>query len=350
MMKCAQWRWLMVGLLGVCVLNGMASDAMAQRRRRPVVPGSPAVQLWSTANPTAIVVTRNLEKPFVYTEDLLPDLLKQYRQAMQEKKYTDALKALDKIPPTKWSPSQKKEAAILRQFQSVEQRVAKANAVISRDNEVDEPVKRQANNLILEAQQAILTGKNEVARDVLIHVLFLTGQNMKARYLMEDLLELKPDAYKVENMESKYWKRSEVGFYGGNYQQAVDALLLLSVLDRENPTVFERLGSAYYMMAEREKALAAWNTAVFLDDGNTALKETVAQLEKAIDEDKEAAKQARKAAKKDVVAVVADTIVLGKFNTQDKAYEFAAQVKKQGGKPVVAEEDGKWVVRAPKPQ
>jgi len=349
-MRLFQWRWIGVGLLGVCLLNGLAVDAMAQRRRRPVVPGAPSGMLLSTTNPTAVLVTKNVEKPFVYTDDLLPDLLKQYRQAMQEKKYADALKALDKIPAAKWPATQKKEAVILRQFQSVDQRVAKANAVILRDNEVDEPVKRQADNLIREAQQAILTGKNDVARDVLIHVLFLTGQNMKARYLMEDLLELKSDAYKVENMEAKYWKRSEIGFYGGNYQQAVDALLLLSVLDRENPTVFERLGSAYYMMAEREKALAAWNTAVFLDEGNAALKETVSQLEKAIEEDKEAAKQARKAAKKEVATVVADTIVLGKFNTQDKAYEFAAQVKKQGGKPVVAEEDGKWVVRGPKPQ
>jgi len=332
----------------------MATDGYAQRRRRPTAVNEQAtgVRVFQSTSGTGNIrqgIVTEAPKPVVITEDMVSDLLKQYRLSVQQKRFLDALGIIEKVPTSKIPIAFKTEIAFLKKLEQVELRAVKANAVINRDSEMEEPLKKQVDRLLREAQFALLGGNNEIAKDVLIHIIFLTGQNVRARYLLEDMLYLKSDAYKIENMESKYWKRSETGFYGGNYQQSVDALQVLTVLDSENPMVFERLGSSYYMMAEREKALAAWNTAVFLSPENAELKEMVSQLEKVVEQDKIEAKKNRQTIKKAAQTPVGETIVLGKFTSQEKAYEFAAQAKKQGAKPTISEEDGKWVVRGPKP-
>jgi len=342
-------------LLGVVFLFfAMATDGYAQRRRRPTTgsdqaTGAKVFQSTPITGNMRQVIVNEAPKPVVLTEDMVSDLLKQYRLSVQQKRFLDALGIIEKVPTSKVPIAFKTEIAFLKKLEQVELRATKSNAVINRDSEMEEPLKKQVDRLLREAQFALLGGRNEIAKDVLIHVIFLTGQNVRARYLLEDMLDLKSDAYKIENMESKYWKRSETGFYGGNYQQSVDALQVLTALDSENPMVFERLGSSYYMMAEREKALAAWNTAVFLNPENAGLKEMAAQLEKVVEQDKIDAKKNRQTIKKMAQTPVGETIVLGKFTSQEKAYEFAAQVKKQGGKPTISEEEGKWVVRGPKP-
>lgn len=332
----------------------MATDGYAQRRRRPTAVNEQAtgVRVFQSTSGTGNIrqgIVTEAPKPVVITEDMVSDLLKQYRLSVQQKRFLDALGIIEKVPTSKIPIAFKTEIAFLKKLEQVELRAVKANAVINRDSEMEEPLKKQVDRLLKEAQFALLGGNNEIAKDVLIHIIFLTGQNVRARYLLEDMLYLKSDAYKIENMESKYWKRSETGFYGGNYQQSVDALQVLTVLDSENPMVFERLGSSYYMMAEREKALAAWNAAVFLSPENAELKGMVSQLEKVVEQDKIEAKKNRQTIKKTAQTPVGETIVLGKFTSQEKAYEFAAQAKKQGAKLTISDEDGKWVVRGPKP-
>ena len=92
-------------------------------------------------------------------------------------------------------------------------------------------------------------------KDLLIQVLFLHRRNLRAKKLLEYELELKTGEYKVEDINKKYWKKSGISFYGGNYESAVKYLDILSKIDNKNPEIFDRLGSNYYMMGEKRKRL-----------------------------------------------------------------------------------------------
>ena len=113
------------------------------------------------------------------------------------------------------------------------------------------------------------------------------------------------------------------------------------------------MGSAHYMMANRKKAVESWKTALFLKGGKDAtLEKYISETNKLILEDEAKARSRAEERKKRTAAeesVQGEMKLMGVFNTQQKAYNFAGDLKKQGKKVVVEEMDnGKFSVKIPK--
>ncbi len=288
------------------------------------------------------------------TEDVLQDLQKNYQDLLKQKQFPEAVEMLQKIPESKLTRRNKIEKAYLTTFKAVEEEVAKTNILFQKEDELDETTKRSVQKLYKEAQVAMLNGKNDLARDLLIHVLFLHRRNVRAKKLLEFGLELPPGSYKVEDIQAKYWNKSNTSFYGGNYASSVDDLNVLVFFDKENPLVYEKMGSSYYMMGEKRKAVESWNTALFFNPANKDLEKIVEKTKQLIAEDDKEASALRDQNKKKISedkGAQVETQVFGIYKTQNEAYAFAGELKKKGLEPLVEEMDnGKWAVKVPKSQ
>ncbi|NBV41250.1 hypothetical protein EBR96_00550 [bacterium] len=327
-----------VGLIGIGL-----NEVEAQSKAPVVAPKAPGPSLIRNKD-----LQPTINKPVELSDDELFQLQQKYKDLMATKKFDEALATIEKLPESTLSRPQKQEFQTLRTFRVVEERVASSSSLFQKDDELDEATKKSVQKLYKEAQAALLNSQQELAKDILIQVLFLHRQNLRAKILLEEALDLKSGAYKIENMEAKYWNKSSVNFYAGNYQQAVDVLTALSFFDKDNPVVYERMGSAYYMMGEKEKAISAWNTCLFLDPSNKDLEEVIKRTQELIAEEKEAAK-AQKAKPRSQNVIQGETQLMGKFPNQNQAYDYANTLRKQGVDAVVSEEDdGKWAVRVPK--
>tara|TARA_B100001029_G_C14721897_1_gene265562 strand:- start:105 stop:578 length:474 start_codon:yes stop_codon:yes gene_type:complete len=152
-------------------------------------------------------------------------------------------------------------------------------------------------------------------------------------------------------MEKKYWKSSSTYFYSGNYKDAIDALKVYSYFDKENPEVYERLGSCYYLIGENKKAIDSWTTALFFAPDNKDLKKIIKKTEKALEDEKKYWKDRKnkKATKKAMPE--GKMQLMGSFPTQEKAYAQAQKLKTSGLEAYVEEnDDGKWEVKVPQDQ
>ena len=217
--------------------------------------------------------------------------------------------------------------------------------------ELDQEKQKTIKRLYKQAQVSLINKDDKVAKDLLIQILNTHRRNLKAKKLLNYGLGLKTGSYKIEDVNKKYWKKSEVSFYGGNYERALEYLQLLAKIDNTNPEVFDRIGSNYYMMGEKRKAIDAWNTAVFLKPDNEELKVIIKKTEDMIEkefQEEKAREKARKATTKKVEKVK-NKQLMGVFSDQTKAYNFARQYQKRGLEPIVEEdEDGRWSVSLPK--
>ncbi len=324
--------------VGVAVFITFPSGVIAQAK--PTAPANPAPL---TPVKAPIDVAPQL------SDDELFQLEQKYKDAMAVKRFDDALLILQQLPEATFSRPRKAEKQWLMMFQSVENKVASSSSLFQKDDELDDETRKNIQKLYRQAQSALIENQPELAKDMLIHVLFLHRQNLRAKALLDDALDLKSGAYKIENMEAKYWNKSSIAFYGGNYQQAVDVLNALSYFDKDNPVVFERLGSAYYMMGEKEKAVSAWNTVLFLDPSNKEIDGIIKKTQQLIADEKAEVKAQRTKPRTTKAVNVADTQLMGKFAKQEQAYDYANTLRKQGVEAIVAEDDdGKWSVRVPK--
>jgi len=329
---------------GVAVFMGFYTPILAQTTAPVAAPKTPVVSPLKQKNAAALI-----NVPAQLSDDELFQLEQKYKDAMATKKYDEALPLLLQMPESSMSRPRRAEKQMLTTFQVVEARVASSSSMFQKDDELDDATKKSIQKLYKQAQSALIDNQLDLAKDVLIHVLFIHRQNLRAKLLLEEALDLKSGAYKIENMESKYWNKSSIAFYGGNYQQAVDVLQALSYFDKDNPLVYERMGSSYYMMGEKEKAISAWNTAVFLDPSNKEIEDVIKKTQELIAEEKAAAKEQKTKAKAAQSVNLAETQLMGKFPKQDQAYDYANTLRKQGTEAIVTEEDdGKWAVRVPK--
>ena len=196
----------------------------------------------------------------------------------------------------------------------------------------------------------MIQGNTNLAKDLLIQILFTQRWNFKAKKLLEYGLELPPGSYRIEDMLTKYEEKSKVSFYGGNYAAAVEALNTLLVFKQDDPSLYEKLGSAYYMMGEPKKAIESWNTALFFNPSNKDLEKIVANAKIALAEEAKEAKEREKNRKTttETKAAPVETQVFGVYRTKNEAYNFAGELKKKGMDPIVEETDnGKWAVKVP---
>lgn len=282
------------------------------------------------------------EEELIELEDKLKDQLKR-------KRFVDAIETFGKIPDRYLSKRSLKQKTTLMLFKRIDDEVAQSSSVFQSDDELDEDTKKLVQKLYKEAQVAYFDGDKELSRDLLIQILFLHRRNLRAKKMLELGMDLVLGDYKVEDIETKYWNSSEQYFYGGNYELAVQVLKALSIFDRENPLIYERLGSAYYMMGESEKALGNWKTTLFLDPGNNDVAAAIKKTEKLIEEKKKEQKARLLAKKEKKKAFSGPTRMMGKFPSQEKAYDFASKLRAQGMNPIVEEDDsdGKWAVKVP---
>ena len=282
------------------------------------------------------------------TEDELFQVQQSYTDAVAQKRFEDAIVLIERIPTKDMSRQQKEEKAILSRFRDVEVQVNQSSSLFQKDDELDETTRKSIQRLYREAQAALISKQQDLARDLFVHILFLHRQNLRAKTMLEDVLELKTGFYKVENMEEKYWKQSSILFYGGNYAQAVATLRALTYFSKDNPVVYERMGSCYYMLGENQNAISSWNTAVFLNPDNKELQPLIAKVQKLIEEEKTQAKTKRSVAQVKQIPE-GELQLMGVFPSQDRAYDFASKLRAQGMDPIVTEEDnGKWSVKTVK--
>ncbi len=282
------------------------------------------------------------------TEEELFQVQQSYTDAIAQKRFDDAIGLIERIPTKDMSRQQKEERDILRRFRDVEVQVSQSSSLFQKDDELDDATRKSIQRLYREAQAALIDKQTDLARDLFIHILFLHRQNLRAKTMLEDVLELKTGFYKVENMEEKYWKQSSILFYGGNYAQAVDTLRALTYFSKDNPVVYERMGSCYYMLGENQNAISSWNTAVFLNPDNKELQPLIAKVQKLMEEEKAQAKEKRLVRQTKQIPE-GDLQLMGMFPNQDRAYDFASKLLAQGMEPIVTEEDsGKWSVKTVK--
>jgi tetratricopeptide (TPR) repeat protein len=342
------------GLLSPVYALGERPKPRAQQNAAPkseskTLPGVKEVQIEATvpsADPTANETVK-------LTEDELADAEKSVKESLTQRQFMQALTQLEGIPTAQRSPARQAEYQKLMLFKQAETEASKNNTLFQKEDDLDEATKKNIQKLYRESQWEFLQGKTELSRDLLIQILFLDRRNAKARKMLEVALQLKVGDYKVEDIEEKYWNKSSVSFYGGNYAAAVESLNILVFFDKENPLVYERMGSAYHMMGETQKAIESWNTALFFKPGNTALKEVIEKAKKAQAEQAEEQKRKSKEKKKSDTAQVADAELqlMGLYKTQGEAYNAAGELKKRNLDPIVEEQDnGKWAVKVPKSQ
>lgn len=295
------------------------------------------------------IATANTVKPL--TDEELFQIQQGYLDAVSQKRFEEALGLVERIPTKDLTRQQRSEKDMLRRFRDIEDGVTKSSSLFQKDDELDDATRKSIQRLYREAQAALLSGNQELSRDLLIHILFLHRQNLRAKMALEDILELKTGAYKVENMEEKYWKQSSILFYGGNYAQAVETLRVLTYFSKDNPVIYERMGSCYYMLGENQNAISSWNTAVFLNPDNKELQPLITKVQAIMEEEKAKAREKRQAAKQEKQIPQGDLQLMGMFPNQNAAYDFASKLRAKGLNPIVNEEDnGKWSVKTVKQQ
>ncbi|MFC1754199.1 hypothetical protein ACFL96_12560 [Thermoproteota archaeon] len=296
-------------------------------------------------------VTEDYRQPL--NEEELFDLDESIKKDITQKNFNSALISMDRIPLNQLTRQQVDLKRKLLLLNAVEKESTESTTVFTKEEDLPPDTQKKVIRLYKEAQFAYIEDHKDVARDICIQILYMHRRNFKARKLLEYGLFMRVGSYTVENMEAKYWNNSSTHFYGGNYELAVKDLNTLALFDKENPIVFERLGSSYYMMGQKKKAVAAWSTALFLNPGNTKLKgiinETKNLIAKEDQEEQERLIQRKAAEQQKQQAPPVEKQIMGVFSNRDQAYSYANELRKQNLEPIVEEmDDGRWSVSIPK--
>lgn len=267
-----------------------------------------------------------------------------YNNFVKKYDFASALGVLSKMSKKELTVKMRKQKVLLELFLEVENTPEEKTNNVNLSTELTEIEKSNINRFYRNAQRYILEGQPEVARDILIYILYINPDHWKAKLLLDKGLDYPMGSYKVFDVASRYFRRSETYFYGGNYLLAIQDLEVLSVIDKENDEVFKRLGSAYYMVDEKKKAVDAWATALFLEPGTKNLDGLITETNKQLEKEAQAKLEKRKLQQKSTVTIL-DPQVMGVFKKQNQALEMANTYKQKGMKVLVNEkDDGKYEV------
>lgn len=104
------------------------------------------------------------------------------------------------------------------------------------------------------------------------------GVNMRGDAMYEELLYIMSDLVKIHVRRDEIMPRTALikeklrkaakGFYIQQFDMAAKECEEVSVLDESNPVAWTRLGSAYFMLGDKEKARVAYKRAVELNPGD----------------------------------------------------------------------------------
>ncbi|RAP29313.1 hypothetical protein DID78_03765 [Candidatus Marinamargulisbacteria bacterium SCGC AG-343-D04] len=288
----------------------------------------------------------------ILTEEM-QDTSDKFDKYMKQRQYDKAREQLLLLPTEALTEKQKKTKKTLNTFSKIKEDNEENIRQFGKDESLDASTQRTVKRLQRSGKENILLEKNNLARDILIQSLYLDRKNYESKQLLERCLDLPLGQYKVENIESKYWKESLVFLRSGYPAKSIESLEVLINFDPENADISQRLGSAYYLSGEVKKAIAAWKRALYLNpkDKNlqTFIKNAEVELKRQDAEVK--AFLNKKKAKKETVAEDVEMQVLRKVNDSNTAYSYAQEVRQQmKGIQVIVEEDddGKWVVKIPR--
>jgi len=297
----------------------------------------------------ALVGTANADQATI--DEAIKDQRKKAMQFVQLKQFEKAKTTIESIPTTSRNTADEKLRTRLMFFDKIDSE-AKENSQIFKKDQTDPEVERVTKRLYSGAQAAYLTEDNDLAKDLLIQTIYEDRSHFKAKKMLEYAYGMAPGNYQIENIEAKYWKLSLVNLYSGYPEKAVKNLQALEMFDPENPTVFERMGSAYYSMGEMQKAVQAWKRAAFLNPSNKDLEKFIQNAEEEIKKQNAMALEDSRARTKKTQSSsgVEEMQLLRIVNDANTAYSYAQEVRKQmPGVNVVVEEadNGKWAVKIP---
>ena len=264
--------------------------------------------------------------------------------AITEKRYADALAILKKKDEAKQTIPEKELIEALGIVMEVNDLEWPKNSMAMKEDEVDPEVLKRVNKYMGAAIKEYLAGNPSVTRKVLIHMLYIYPDYPKAQYFLTRAFTMPPGSFKVKDQVDTLIKRSDHYFYGGNYLKSAEDLEVLAILERDNPIVYEKLGSAYYMMNNKQKAIDIWTTALFFNPDNQALETMINTTREAVLKEAEEGSPLDQASANKVV--IEDPQVMGVFKRQSEAFELMKDLRSQGLTVAIEEnEDEKWVVQ-----
>ena len=267
-----------------------------------------------------------------------------YNNFVKKYDFVSALGVLSKMAPEELTITQRKQKLILEMFLEIDNTPEAKTETVNLGTELTEIEKSNVRRFYRNAQKYILENKPEVARDILIYILYINPDHWKAKLLLDKGLDYPMGSFKVFDVADRYFRRSETYFLGGNYLLAIQDLEVLSVIDKENDDVFKRLGSAYYMVNETKSAVDSWATALFLEPSTKGLDGLISETKKQLETEAQAKLEKRKLEQKSTVTIL-DPQVMGVFKKQSQALEMANTYKQKGMKVLVNEKDnGKYEV------
>ena len=208
-----------------------------------------------------------------------------YELAMDEKRYQDALTILNNKAEEKRTIPEKELIKALDIVIEITSMEWPKNSMAMKEDEMDPEVLKVVNKYMDAVIKNFLAGKLGVSQKILIQVLFVYPDYPKARMFLTKGYQMPPGSYKVDDQVLKLLKKSDNFFYGGNYLKSAENLEVLAILERDNPVVYEKLGSAYYMMNEKQKVVDTWTTALFFNPNNEQLEELIETTKVALEEE-----------------------------------------------------------------
>lgn len=267
-----------------------------------------------------------------------------YQLAIEERRYSDALKILNDKSEKKRTVPEKELIESLDIVISIQNLKWPKNSIASPEDEVDPEVVKQVNRYMNAGYQNFLNNRKGISQKLLLQVLFIYPDYPKARAFLSTGYSLPSGSYSVRDQVIKLLKRSDNYFYGGNYLKSADDLEVLVILERDNPIVYEKLGSAYYMMNLKQKAIDTWTTALFFNPDNAQLEELINITREALIKEAEAGNPLDQATANKVE--IEDPQVMGVFKRQSEAFTLMKDLRAQGLTVGIEENDeGRWVVQ-----
>lgn len=208
------------------------------------------------------------------------DFLELARKELAARRYVladaDIKKAFNLEPELKagdWGRRQKRLAAVIAGLRLAD--IPAREQTLSKDAE-------QA-NVGAEAIAAYIEGKDLKA---LLLAQAALGANIRGDAMFEELLYIISDLVKIQVRRDEILpknalikeklRRAAKGFYIQQFDMAAKECEEAAVLDEANPVAWTRLGSAYYMMGDKDKAKKAYQKALELNPNDLLTKEFMA--------------------------------------------------------------------------
>ncbi len=243
------------------------------------------------------------------------------------KNFSKAEEYLEKIPTSHRSLEEQQTLEDFLIFNTVIENQKIWESQFGKQETTDFATAQQVNRLYKAAQVAILDDELSLASDYLNQAAFLDPKDQRIKSLGEMVLGEKP---KRENVEAKYHELSIKNIYTGNFTEAAAQLEILVKFAPDNPVIYERLGTAYYLDWNIDKAVQSWNSALYYQSENKALLERwIANAEKYKEEQHKEIKQLLAKNKKESGSAIDDSnynvMVLFTSTDQSKSTSYAQE-------------------------